>query len=82
MSLDEINRHDGAAEHRDEHDLYEVSKLLLSGERADEEKVIEFMRSNPDKISDIVQALVDDCGNESPIIAAKLVSLLEIALRK
>jgi hypothetical protein len=82
MALDEMNRYDGATEHREEHELNEISKLLFSIEENDRKKVIEFMRQNPDKIQDIVQSLADDYPGQPLFVAVALGSLLETALRK
>ncbi len=82
MPLDEMKVHDGATEHRDEHNLNEISKLLFSVEENDRKKVVEFMRQNPDKIQDIAQGLVDDCPDQPLLVAVTLGSLLETALRE
>ncbi len=82
MPLDEMKVHDGVVEHREEHDLNEISKLLFSVEESDRKKLVEFMRQNPDKIQDIAQSLVDDYPGQPLPVAVTLGSLLETALRE
>ncbi len=59
----------------------EIKGLMNSYEEGSEDRVIEYMRSNPERIQDLAQFLSDGFPNSSLPVAVKLGALLEKAIK-